>query len=111
MSSRSESASSPGLLPGGARILGIAATALVLGGCWLVSANKAMQQVDAGQFGDSTGGAAAYALAVATRAMFTPPLEYVTLAIGVALAAFFALGLVVIGLDGVLDLGLLDIGE
>jgi Tfp pilus assembly protein PilW len=108
MSGRAESGGSPGLLPGGARVVGIAATAMALAACWLVSASKASQQVDSSQFADSTGGAAAYALTVATRAMFTPPLEYVTVAIGVALGAFFVVGLVVIGLDGVLDLGLLD---
>jgi hypothetical protein len=104
----SDSGGSPGLLPGGARVAGIAATAVALAACWLVSASRASQQVDNAQFADSTGGAAVYALAVATRAMFTPPLEYVTLAIGVALGAFFALGLVVIGLDGVLGMGLFD---
>jgi hypothetical protein len=106
--SRAEPGGSPGLLPGGARVLGIAVTAVALAACWLVSAGRASQQVDSSQFADTTGGAAAYALAVTTRAMFTPPLEYVTLAIGVGVGAFFALGVVVIGLDGVLGMGLFD---
>lgn len=107
MSGRAESGGSPGLLPGPARVLGMAVAAVALAACWLVSVGKVVERVDGSQFADTTGGAAMYAVTVATRAMFTPPLEYVTLALALSLGALLVLAPVVMGLDAMLDLGLL----
>jgi hypothetical protein len=86
-SARSGSDGSPGLLPGRVRLVALAVVALLVVVAGTVSISKASRQVDGGQFAHTVSGSIMYALSVGLRALFTPPLEYGTLAAGGALLA------------------------
>jgi hypothetical protein len=75
----------PGLLPRRVRLVALAAVALLVMGAFVVSVGRAARQVDGSQFAATAEGTVMYAVTVGLRALATPPLEYVALALGGAL--------------------------